>query len=234
MGRKGRPRYAGWTRHGGSCRVVGLVQSRFRREQGVERVFQHALASSRTRPGIRSELRSELRLPSLLECRALHPTRHREGQEQFPMGHERGRGRRRNERPLPVRRAHQPDVRPFHASAHRFHAESDASGVSPAVHRGGDYGKIKALARPDSYEFVPYDKPLGFNPDFHQRSLRGNVVLRWEYQPGSVLFVVWSQNRSASPEVNNPTLDAFDNLKSSFTDDGQNLFLVKMDYWFGM
>ncbi|MBI1930617.1 carbohydrate binding family 9 domain-containing protein [Candidatus Poribacteria bacterium] len=98
----------------------------------------------------------------------------------------------------------------------------------------GDYGKIKALARPDSYEFVPYDKPLGFNPDFHQRSLRGNVVLRWEYQPGSVLFVVWSQNRSASPEVNNPTLDAFDNLKSSFTDDGQNVFLVKMDYWFGM
>lgn len=98
----------------------------------------------------------------------------------------------------------------------------------------GDYGKIKALARPDSYEFVPYDKPLGFNPDFHQRSLRGNVVLRWEYQPGSALFVVWSQNRSASPEVNNPTLDAFDNLKSSFTDDGQNLFLVKMDYWFGI
>jgi len=98
----------------------------------------------------------------------------------------------------------------------------------------GDHGKIKALARPDSYEFVPYDKPLGFNPDFHRRSLRGNVVLRWEYQPGSAFFVVWSQNRSASPEANNPTLDAFDNLKSTFTDDGQNVFLVKMDYWFGM
>lgn len=50
----------------------------------------------------------------------------------------------------------------------------------------GDYGLIKTLARPRSYEFVPYEG-LGDNPDFRQRSLRSNLVLRWEYRPGSTL-----------------------------------------------
>src|SRR5438309_1140935 len=33
------------------------------------------------------------------------------------------------------------------------------------------------------------------NPDFRTRSLRSNAVLRWEYRPGSTLFVVWTQSR---------------------------------------
>src|SRR5690606_30033502 len=30
--------------------------------------------------------------------------------------------------------------------------------------------------------------------DFRVRSLRGNAVLRWEYRPGSTLFLVWQQS----------------------------------------
>ena len=35
------------------------------------------------------------------------------------------------------------------------------------------------------------------NPDFSEQSLRGNAVFRWEYRPGSVLYVAWTQSRLA-------------------------------------
>lgn len=95
----------------------------------------------------------------------------------------------------------------------------------------GDYKNFRELARPSSYDFIPYSK-LSFNPDFHQRSLRSNLVLRWEYSPGSALFVVWSQNRSASFDA--PSFRPFDSVRHSFTDEGQNIFLVKLNYWLGI
>ena len=97
----------------------------------------------------------------------------------------------------------------------------------------GDYSNFKELARPKSYEFKPYTK-LDFNPDFVTRSLRGNAVLRWEYRPGSVLFLVWSQSRSAFMETDNPLLKPYYDLKSSFTDKGENVFLIKLNYWLGL
>jgi hypothetical protein len=48
----------------------------------------------------------------------------------------------------------------------------------------GDYGRIKELARARSYEFTDYDE-LAENPDFHRRSLRFNLVMRWEYAPAA-------------------------------------------------
>jgi len=96
----------------------------------------------------------------------------------------------------------------------------------------GNYSGFKELARPKSYEFIPYDR-LDFNPDFSSRSLRGNAVLRWEYRPGSVLFLVWSQSRSAFLETDGPSLRSED-LESTFSDEGQNVFLVKLSYWLGV
>jgi hypothetical protein len=96
----------------------------------------------------------------------------------------------------------------------------------------GDYSDFKELARPKSYDFTAYDS-LDFNPDFSRRSLRGNAVLRWEYMPGSVLFLVWSQSRSAFLETDGPSLRRED-LENTFTDEGQNVFLVKLSYWLGI
>jgi hypothetical protein len=96
----------------------------------------------------------------------------------------------------------------------------------------GNYSNFKELARPDSYDFIPYK--LDYNPDFVSRSLRGNVVFRWEYRPGSTLFVVWSQSRSASPIADDPALNLYNNMKDTFTDKGENVFLVKLSYWLGI
>ena len=99
----------------------------------------------------------------------------------------------------------------------------------------GDYKNFKELVEPKSYQFKLY--PLNENRDFHRRSLRGNTVLRWEFRPGSTLFFVWSQSREAALEsVREADLEfrPLHRLGSSFTDDGQNIFLIKCRYWFGM
>ena len=95
----------------------------------------------------------------------------------------------------------------------------------------GDYENFKELARPKSFEFTPYPN-VSLNPDFHQRSLRGNLVLRWEYRPGSTLFLVWSQSRSRSG--NTPTFRPMKDLGRTFLDAGTNVFFVKLNYRLGM
>ena len=99
----------------------------------------------------------------------------------------------------------------------------------------GDYTNFKELVEPKSYQFRSY--PLNENRDFHRRSLRGNTVLRWEFRSGSTLFFVWSQSREAALEsVRETDLEfrPFHRLRSSFTDDGKNIFLIKCRYWFGI
>ena len=94
----------------------------------------------------------------------------------------------------------------------------------------GDYEDIRKLARPSSFEFTP--AALTDNPDFNRKSVRGNVVLRWEYIRGSTMYLVWQSSRSDSsrPGVFSPLRD----LGTAFTAGGTNAFMVKMNYWLGL
>jgi hypothetical protein len=94
----------------------------------------------------------------------------------------------------------------------------------------GAYRDIRYLARPRSYEFTP--TTLDDNPDFNTKSLRSNTVLRWEYRPGSTLFVVW--NRSGSDSSRPGVFSAFRDLGTSFGADGNHVFMVKLNYWLGL
>ncbi len=69
------------------------------------------------------------------------------------------------------------------------------------------------------------------DPTFNVRNLRGNAVLRWEYRPGSALFVVWQQQRSDSEPVGdfNPRRD----IGGIFRTVPTNILLVKATYWIG-
>lgn len=69
------------------------------------------------------------------------------------------------------------------------------------------------------------------NPDFNYRSLRGNAVLRWEWRPGSTLYLVWQQNRSGSEPFGDFAFDR--DAGAIFRQHADNVFLVKMSYWFG-
>jgi hypothetical protein len=91
----------------------------------------------------------------------------------------------------------------------------------------GDYTDFRRLAAPRSYEFEPVN--LDENPDFNTKSLRGNVVLRWEYVRGSTLYVAWNLATldPTRPGVFQPWRD----LKDTFGADGTRAFMVKLTYW---
>ncbi|MBC7364425.1 MAG: hydrolase, partial [Candidatus Aminicenantes bacterium] len=67
-----------------------------------------------------------------------------------------------------------------------------------------------------------------YNPDFNYKSLRGTVVLRWEYRLGSLLYLVWTQNRA---DYSNPgDFSLGRDLRNLFTSPGDNVFLLKITY----
>jgi hypothetical protein len=65
--------------------------------------------------------------------------------------------------------------------------------------------------------------------DFTVRSLRGNAVLRWEYRPGSTIFVAWQQNRSGSDRSGD--FDFGRNRAALFDAPSDDVFVIKMSYW---
>ncbi|HUR32257.1 MAG TPA: DUF5916 domain-containing protein [Vicinamibacterales bacterium] len=67
------------------------------------------------------------------------------------------------------------------------------------------------------------------NRDFNTRSYRSNVVLKWEWRPGSTLYVVWQQNR-ASQTTDGEHVGVSD-LFDSWSAPGDNIFLVKSTLW---
>ncbi|MEE2965512.1 MAG: DUF5916 domain-containing protein [Acidobacteriota bacterium] len=67
------------------------------------------------------------------------------------------------------------------------------------------------------------------NRDFNIRSFRSNVVLRWEWRPGSTLFVVWQQNQE-SREAQGAHV-GFGDLFESLTASGDNIFAIKTTVW---
>ncbi|HEX7137327.1 MAG TPA: DUF5916 domain-containing protein [Vicinamibacterales bacterium] len=100
----------------------------------------------------------------------------------------------------------------------------------------GDYGHYKELtATPRSpvyferYTPYAYDFVANANPDFNAKSFRTTNVLRWEYRPGSTLFVVWQQARE-----NDFVPGGFRfgrDVRDIFGVAPRNVFLVKLAYW---
>jgi hypothetical protein len=68
--------------------------------------------------------------------------------------------------------------------------------------------------------------------DFNVVSLRGNAVLRWEYRPGSTLFLVWQQQRFDRRPFG--TFDPVRAPRDLLDLHPDNVFIVKLNYWFGL
>lgn len=120
----------------------------------------------------------------------------------------------------------------------------------------GDYLNYKQLLRTKSFDFDVLEEgtrsyidpadgqrhldfdgdgmgDIGFSDrDFNIQSLRMNVVLRWEYRPGSRVFLVWQQNRSERDQTG--SLDLGRDLGNLFGAESENIFIIKFNYWFGV
>ncbi len=69
------------------------------------------------------------------------------------------------------------------------------------------------------------------DPDFNFVQFRSNMVLRWEYIPGSTLFLVWTQNRTQDISIQDS--NSFGSLNSRLFDStAHNIFLLKFTYRF--
>ncbi len=70
------------------------------------------------------------------------------------------------------------------------------------------------------------------NPDFSFRQFRSNLVLKWEYRPGSDLYLVWSSDRTGFIDEAGTNLGH--SLGRLWNIVPRNIFLVKVNYWFSL
>ena len=106
-----------------------------------------------------------------------------------------------------------------HAYADRFHLY----GPGEIAYRDADnsYLVTEGGGAP-AYSFA--------NPDFSFRQFRSNLVARWEWKPGSSVYLVWSQGRTDQQPY---WEDAFQtNWNALWGTRADNVFLVKFSYWF--
>lgn len=92
----------------------------------------------------------------------------------------------------------------------------------------GDFGALKQLRAARTFDFSPVDG-TGDESDFNFRSLRGNAVLRWEYRPGSTLYVVWQQFRSGTADLGEFRFGR--DVRGVFESRPENVVAVKATYW---
>jgi hypothetical protein len=86
-----------------------------------------------------------------------------------------------------------------------------------------------------STELVDYAPPPSFlqdqntNPDFNEVTLNANVLLRWEYLPGSTIYLVWTQGRF---DDSGSYASGFgQRFKDAFELPHQDVLLLKVSYW---
>ena len=135
-------------------------------------------------------------------------------------------------RALRLRPARSEDCRPHDAGELHGHAEPVDPALRRAVRVGGRLLELQGAGqRPREALRATATAPIAYtgNPDFNYRSFRTTNVLRWEYKPGSTLFVVWQQGREDS--VDTATFNFGRDFGGVFDAPARNVFLVKWAYW---
>jgi len=104
--------------------------------------------------------------------------------------------------------------------------------ASPFVSKGrwSNLRELSSTPRATGYDarFQPFTGP---GPgDFNIKFFNSNFVVRWEYRPGSTLFLVWNQGRDDF-EPTQGTRDVTGDFTKLFKAYPRNTFLIKASYW---
>jgi hypothetical protein len=70
------------------------------------------------------------------------------------------------------------------------------------------------------------------NPDFNFHQFRSNLVAKWEYRLGSFIYLVWSSERTGY--TNSSGASVGESLKQMRKVFPNNVFLIKLNYWFSL
>jgi hypothetical protein len=130
-------------------------------------------------------------------------------------------------------------MQPFFASGHYYDfKEYNAPRTSATSVYGRDRGTISSATDGHGMITTYTIDPDGTgaaapftigNPDFSEQSLRGNAVFRWEYRPGSVLYVAWTQSRLADSAFGD--LEFGRDRAALLATRPDNILLVKASWW---
>jgi len=90
------------------------------------------------------------------------------------------------------------------------------------------YQDYRALQ--SSTTFVPVPDPVP-PYDFNQSSLNANVLLRWEYLPGSTVYLVWTQERFGA--IAEYARDFGETFHDTFLLPHDDVVMLKVNYWLG-
>jgi hypothetical protein len=95
----------------------------------------------------------------------------------------------------------------------------------------GDFHDYHSLVAARTRDYVPFNGVVS-DLDFNFRSVRGSAVVRWEFRPGSALYVVWNENRADVAPVGDFSINR--DLRAIPTAPSHDVFLVKLSYWLPM
>ena len=97
----------------------------------------------------------------------------------------------------------------------------------------GEYTNWRELDNPRAPVYADRFKAFTSNGDpggFSFKQFRSNTVLRWEYKPGSTMFLVWAQGRDLSGDFVND-FSARRDFQDIFRQHPDNTLLLKISYW---
>ncbi len=115
------------------------------------------------------------------------------------------------------------------SSALRVYGEpGTGTDIVPVV--GGD-GRVEGYDVTDRASTSPGSFSLP-NNNFNTTSFRSNLVLRWEWSPGSTVFLVWQQNKSSFAPDGSPLEPGA--LFDAVSAPGRNIIAIKANYWIPM
>ncbi len=97
----------------------------------------------------------------------------------------------------------------------------------------GRFSNIRELADPRAADYDDRYRPYagaGDPAEFNVKQFRSNAVVRWEYRPGSAIFLVWQHGRF-DRETRYGERSFSGDLGALFRTPATNTFLLKMSYW---
>ncbi len=93
----------------------------------------------------------------------------------------------------------------------------------------GHYDEFRRLLNPETLTPFNYTASTFYgNPDFNTKTVNANIALRWEYLPGSTLFLVWTHHRFGDDEDFFTTFGK--DFRRAFSQPMDNLFLLKIRF----
>ncbi len=91
------------------------------------------------------------------------------------------------------------------------------------------YRNFKRMIDPQTFELI--DFPFYYQ-DLNYKIMNTNIVLRWEFIPGSTIFIVWTHMKEEIGNIYYTELNK--DISKIFRIAPNNVFLVKLNYWLSL